>query len=373
MTIHDKIKTCLGRLRTPPDEFIKSTEMMKKWLCRPDADGHMPEIYVTMSNRTGGKTYFVAYLLLKLWQDFDVKFALLTRTGSELGNVVGGIFGAVMEEFPGFIIEEVVAVPNTYSEIIMRYDEKDEDGKNVRKTEIIGYVLCVNASDKIKKFSSEFYDVDIMFMDEFQADRYLPKEVDKWVNIHMSVARGHGQASRCVPVIMASNSLTIVNPYFNMWKLESKIQTDTKYYRGSGLSVLRFVNDEVAKQQSMSRFNIACSGNAQLESNITNSWLNDSRACVCKPDKSWGLSHYIATFIKGDDKYAMRMYDNGYIYVNRSIDETHNNVFALSVDGVENIECANRSVPLLIMKKEFLKGNVRFSDLTCKYTMLDWI
>lgn len=380
MTIHDKIRYCLEHLRDVPEAFKESTEMLKKWLLRPDADGIMPEIYVTMSNRTGGKTYFIAYLLIDLWRRFGVKFALETRTGSELGNVVGGIFSAVMEEFPGYAIEERIAVNNVYSEIIMHYDAEEEtdneDGestKTVRKSEVIGYVLVLNASDKIKKFSSEFYDVDVMFMDEFQADRYLPNEVDKWVNIHMSVARGHGMASRCVPVIMASNSLTIVNPYFNLWKLESKIQDNTKFYRASGLSILRFVNDAVAAQQSASRFNIACSGNKQLESNITNSWLNDSRACVGKPDKSWGLSYYVATFVKGDEKFAMRMYDNGYVYINRSIDETNNNVFALSIDGVENIECAKRSVPLAVLHKEFLRGRARFSDLSCKYTMLDWI
>ena len=380
MTIHEQIKYCLDNLREVPDEFKESTELLKKWLLRPDSEGIMPEIYITMSNRTGGKTYFIAYLLFDLWRRFGTKFALETRTGSELGNVVGGIFSAVMEEFPGFTIEERIAVPNVYSEIVCKYDCEEEDDKEdgesmktVKKSEVIGYVLVLNASDKIKKFSSEFYDVDIMFLDEFQADRYLAGEVDKWVNIHMSVARGHGKASRCVPIIMASNSLTIINPYFAMWKLESKIQANTKFYRAPGLSVLRFVNDAVAKQQSESRFNIACSGNKQLESNITNSWLNDNRACVCKPDETWGNNVYVCTFVKGDEKFALRFYDNGIVYVNRSIDLTCKDVYALSVDGVENIECAKRSTPLAILNREFLRGNARFSDLSCKYTILDWI
>lgn len=380
MTIHEQIKYCLDNLREVPDEFKESTELLKKWLLRPDSEGIMPEIYITMSNRTGGKTYFIAYLLFDLWRRFGTKFALETRTGNELGNVVGGIFSAVMEEFPGFTIEERVAVPNVYSEIICKYDcDEDttatdgESTKGTKKQEVIGYVLSINASDKIKKFSSEFYDVDIMFLDEFQADRYLAGEVDKWVNIHMSVARGHGKASRCVPIIMASNSLTIVNPYFALWKLESKIQENTKFYRAPGLSVLRFVNDAVAKQQSESRFNIACTGNKQLESNITNSWLNDNRACVGKPDGSWGRAYYIATFIKGDEQFGFRQYENGMYYVNRNVDETCTNVYALTVDGMENVECAKRSVALQVMQREFTRGKVRFSDLSCKYVMLDWI
>ena len=373
MTIYDKIDYCLEHLREVPDDFKESTEMLKKWLKRPDADGLRPEIFVTMSNRTGGKTYFIAYLLLDLYKRFGVQFALECRTGSELGNVASGIFSAVLEEFEGWSIEEVIAVNNVYSEIYVKYTEIDEEGKEVKKSDLIGYVLAINASDKIKKYSSTFYDVEIMFMDEFQADTYLPKEVNKWVNVHMSVARGHGQASRCVPVLMASNSLTIVNPYFDMWKLESKLQYDTKYYRGSGLSVLRFVNDAVATAQSQSRFNTACAGNEQLDSNITNSWLNDNRACVGKPDGSWGRAYYIATFIKGDEAFGFRQYDNGMFYVNRNVDETCTNIYALTVDGMENVECAKRSVALQVMQREFTRGNVRFSDLSCKYTMLDWI
>ena len=82
---------------------------------------------------------------------------------------------------------------------------------------------------------------------------------------------------------------------------------------------------------------------------------------------------YVCTFVKGDEKFALRFYDNGIVYVNRSIDLTCKDVYALSVDGVENIECAKRSTPLAILNREFLRGNARFSDLSCKYTILDWI
>ena len=373
MDIYEKIRYCLKNLRMPPKAFVESTEMLKKWLLTPDPDGIMPEIFVTMSNRTGGKTYFIAYLLLDLYKRYGTKFAIETRTGNELGNVALGIFSAVLDEFPDYELEERIAVPNAYSEIVLHSICIDENDKEQKTSEVIGYVISLNASDKIKKFSSKFYDVEIMFMDEFQADTYIPKEVDKWINIHMSIARGHGKASRCVPVIMASNSLSIVNPYFNLWKLESKVQSDTKFYRSAGLSLLRFVNNSVAKEQELSRFNIANRGSEQLESNITNSWLYDSRACVEKPDKSWGKNTYICTFIKGDVKYALRHYSNGFYYVNRSVDETNKNIFALSVDGVENIECAKRSVPLNVLKSQFLKGKARFSDLTCKYDILEWI
>ena len=372
MTIYEKIKFCLEQLRPVPDNFKESTELLKKWLLKKDNEGYNPEIFITMSNRTGGKTYFIAYLLFDLFRRFGVKFVLYCRTGSELGNVVSGIFSSVMHEFEGYQIEENIAVQNVYSDICVKY-EVEEDGKKTIHKDICGYVICLNASDKIKKFSSNFYDVDIIFFDEFQADTYLGKEIDKYVNVHMSIARGSGMASRPVPVIMASNSLTIVNPYFEMFKLTNKIQENTKFLTVPGISLLRFVNNSVAEEQARSRFNIACSSSEQLKSNITNSWLKDNKACVCKPQSEWGRGFYICTFVKKNEKYGMRRYNNNIIYVSRSVDNTCNSIYALDVDGMENIECAKRSLPLQILRQEFLKGNVRFSDLACKYTMLDWI
>lgn len=372
MTIYEKIKFCLEQLRPVPDNFKESTELLKKWMLKKDNEGYNPEIFITMSNRTGGKTYFVAYLLFDLFRRFGVKFILYCRTGTELGNVVDGVFKDVMNEFEGYQIEENIAIENTYSDINVKY-EVEEDGKKSIHKDNCGYVICLKASDKIKRFSSNFYDADIVFFDEFQADTYLPKETNKFVNIHMSIARGRGMASRPVPVILNSNSLTIVNPYFEMLKITNKIQENTKFLTQPGLSLLRFVNEEVAEEQKKSRFNIACSSNEQLKSNITNEWLYDNKACVCKPQSEWGRGFYICTFVKKNEKYGMRRYNNNIIYVSRSVDNTCNSIYALDVDGMENIECAKRSLPLQILRQEFLKGNVRFSDLACKYTMLDWI
>lgn len=372
MDIYEKIKYSLEHLRDVPDDYKESTRLMIKWLTTPDKEGIMPEIFTTISNRTGGKTYFIAYLLLDLYKKHGTQFGLYTRSGSQLGNVVKGIFTAVMDEFPGFQIEERIAVPNVYSEILIKYI-CDIDGVDTPVTEVCGFVFSLNASSKIKNYSSAFYDVEIMFMDEFQTTQYLPNEVDKWIDIHMSVARGHGLSSRCVPVIMASNSLSIINPYFKNWGLESKIQEDTKLYRGIGLSLLRFVNESVADKQRESRFNKACANSKIFESNINNAWLNDSRSCVMKPDKDWGKSRYICTLIDGNDKYGMYEYDNGLFYIGRNSDITCTNIYSLTVNGSENIATANRCVPLMVFRDQFMKGYGRFSDISCKAKILEWI
>ena len=374
MDIYEKIKFCIEHRPEVPDEFKESTKLLDKWMLSKDKEGIHPEIFITSSNRTGGKTYYIARLLVDLFTRFGSQFILLTRAGTQLGRVADGVLSAVMEEFEDYTFKETVVVNNVYSEISFRHKVVDEEtGSEEEIEEVAGFVLSINASDKIKVFSSAFYDVELMFMDEFQGETYLSRECEKWYNIHMSVARGHGKATRCVPVIMASNSLSIINPYYKFLGLQDKIQDDTKMYRGVGLCLLRFKNEEVANAQKKSRFNIACGESEMAKSNIDNEWLLDSRSCVCKADKSWGRNFYVCTLTCKDEVFAIRKYENGIYYVNRSADWTNNNIYALSVDGVENIECAKRTIPLTVISREFLKGRVRFSDLSCKATMLEWI
>ena len=70
---------------------------------------------------------------------------------------------------------------------------------------------------------------------------------------------------------------------------------------------------------------------------------------------------------------AIKLYENGFIYVNRSVDETCTNIYTMSDDAEENVEFAKYSTVLQTLKSAFVKGKARFSDLSCKYDMLNWI
>lgn len=55
--------------------------------------------------------------------------------------------------------------------------------------------------------------------DEFQSENndYCPNEVQKFISVHTSVARGQGKQLRYVPVYMLSNPVTLLNPYYIEW------------------------------------------------------------------------------------------------------------------------------------------------------------
>ena len=338
-----------------------------KLLNTKDKNGQRPEILFSISNRGAGKTYFFARYLIENYEKTGRKFALLCRYATkELGAVADGIFKAFLaNERKGYSVSEKVLQRGVYSEVVMTH--LDQDKKTV--TDKIGYVLPINSSDALKRISSTFVDVDVMFFDEFQCDNYVPDEVNKFINIHFTVARGNKEGVRFVPVILASNSLSITNPYFTALGIATKIQSNTHFFKGDGFVLERFTNTDVARKQRESTFNKAFAGSRQVVSNIDNSWLNDSWSLVGKPD-GWGRALYVCTMIDGDKKYGVRYYPQmGYYYINRKIDSSCSAVFNLSVDGVENVPLIKSTIVLRNLKNGYGKGIVRFSDIAVKDVM----
>lgn len=338
-----------------------------KLLNMRDRNGNQPEILFSISNRGAGKTYFFAKHMIEKYEQEGKKFALMCRYGTkELGSVADGIFKAFLQnERHGCSVSEKICQKGVYSEVILTRPTEDKKTETCK----IGYVLPINSSDSLKRISSTFVDVDLMFFDEFQCDNYVPDEVSKFINIHFTVARGNKEGVRFVPVILASNSLSIVNPYFVALGIATKIQSNTKYYKGDGLVLERFTNFEVAERQKESPFNRAFSKSRQVQSNIDNSWLNDSWALVGKPD-AWGRALYVCTLIDGDKQYGVRYYPQmGYYFINRKIDKSCPSIYNLSVDGVENVPLIKNTLVLRNLKNGYGKGIVRFSDISVKDVM----
>lgn len=349
-----------------PDTYRSYVEMEIDLLSKPNSEGIWPEVFMIMANRTGGKTYPFSKALMKLALEHGIKFGLYCRTKSRLGNIANGIFKKVLKDcYPALSMKEKV-VSNIYSEITISHSyNEDEEGTD----DVIGYVLPLNSDSSLKDFNGILCEIDVLFMDEFQSDDEVSNETNKFVNIHMTVARGTDQGVRYVPVIMCSNSLSIINKYTMLFGLTMKIQSNTKFLRARGISLLRFQNEKVAENQRMSAFNMAVQDAEIMDSNIDNAWLNDNYACICKPG-DWGRSIYSATLIDGKEKYGVRWYPNkGYYYINRSVDASCTAIFNLTVDGIEDIPLIRRTIILDNLRTYYARGAVRFSDIATKAIM----
>lgn len=230
-----------------------------------DKNGKIPEILLVDGNRTGGKTTAFSRLLVDDFLKDGKKFFLVYRYKNELADVADAFFKDIRTLF--FDGHEMTAKGHAKGAFFELFLDK----------QACGYASSLTMAGKLKRYSHIFSDVAQMFFDEYQDESglYLPDETKKLLSLHTTIARGRGQAVRFVPLYMASNSISIFNPYYQALGITGKINSNTKVFRGDGFVLLRLTIKDVAEAQKQSAFNRAFAGSGYLDSAIDNSFLND--------------------------------------------------------------------------------------------------
>ena len=323
-----------------------------------DADGERPAFYIVCSRERGpGKSFSFSKLLFEHFLDNGEKFILLTRRKKDLGSVAEGMFeGYFQIEHPEYNLREVLQMGHTFSNIYADTTVGEE-----KSSAHCVWVIPIASCDDIKKISSLFMEATAFYFDEFQPmdDRYLRDEVDLVRTIYKSVARGDGKAVRYMPIYMASNTITLQNPYFKALGLSNKIQSNTKFYRGEGVV---FENCEVEGLKEMhSASPIDKALKKHLDIKRDNTWLNDDNSLVAKP-KGWGRPRYIATIIYGSESFGVLEYPD-VLYISRTVDTSCEYVYNLTFDnGNLNIALIDSSSLMEFVTRQYYLGKVRVQD-----------
>lgn len=230
-----------------------------------DKNGLTPEILLVDGNRAAGKTTAFSRMFVEDFLKHKYKFMLVYRYANELTNIAESFFKDIKTLFfPGHEMTDKARAHGAYIELFI-------DGASC------GYAVALNTAGKLKHYSHIFSDVQQMLFDEYQLENgaYLVNEIQKFISLHMTIARGQGKVVRFVPVYMLSNSVSIFNPYYDAFEIADKINSKTKMLRGDGFVLLRLTLKEVAAAQEESAFNRAFSGASYLKSATDNSFLND--------------------------------------------------------------------------------------------------
>lgn len=315
---------------------------------------------VCSRGRSLGKTFSFVKTFVEHFEETGEKVILMCRTQNQVGEIADGIMKGYLEvKRPGYFIKEVRKGYGVYGDVLLCHMEDEEIVK-----EHMGYVIPLNAADKIKTISSKFVDSWCMFFDEFQPEsgRYLPDEVNKLMSIHTSVARGGGQSRRFFPIYLCSNSINIFNPYFVAMGLTSKIQPNTRVYGEEGKFVYERCHVEgLSTGRKLSGAELTFGGTNVYDDD--NSWLTADDAIICKPD-NWGRSVYIATLLRGSESYGVHLYPQvGYMYVSRTIDKTSSYVYNMSLeDGNLNVPFIRSTGIFKQLRSQFELGMVRVQD-----------
>lgn len=331
-----------------------------KLLSMKDINGKQPELLLCTTNRTGGKTTFFGRYVINRFKKRGEKFGLLYRYNYELDDCADKFFKDLSTLFfNGEIMTSKRKANGIFHELWLG-------------DEHCGYAISINSADAIKKYSHLFSDITTILFDEFQTEsgRYCSDEVQKFVSIHTSIARGQGKQVRFVPVIMLSNAVTIINPYYVALGISNRLSNDTKFLKGDGYVLEQGFIESASNQQKTSGFNRAFSSQKYVEYSSQNIYLNDSATFIDKPS---GKSRYIATLKYEGNNYAIREYSElGIMYCDDKADMSFPTKVTVTTDDhqINYVMLKQNSLFISTLRYFFERGCFRFKDLKCKECIL---
>lgn len=327
-----------------------------KLLSMQDINGLKPEIYMTTTNRSAGKTTYFNRMVVNRYKKTGKKFILVYRFNYELVDCANKFFKEIKNLF--FKNDEMTEkrkANGIYVELFLNEQS-------------CGYCVSINYADQLKKFSHLLADADCMIFDEFQSEtnHYVPQEVSKFMSLHTSIARGGGEQVRYLPVYMISNAVSIINPYYMSMGIADRLHTDTNYLKGDGFVLEQGFYQNVADAQVSSAFNRAFKNEQYLLFASQNVYLNDNENMI---EKMGGISDYICTLKYGSKHYGIRRFrETGLFYVDNRADETYpDKIVGHAFEQDAGYMMLGRSNILMSsLRIAFEKGYVRFRNQECK-------
>lgn len=159
--------------------------------------------FISISNRSDGKTFNYISFFMKLAIEFDIKFTLICRH-YDLRKAYVELVEKIAIELKHFKSEKLIITrSNEYSTIF--YDDKK-----------IGIITDLNDATDLKYHSNFLKDFPIIVYDEFLALEYdyLPDEWDKLKTIYDSIDRNHGNIPYLdIPkIVLLGNAVNFSSP-----------------------------------------------------------------------------------------------------------------------------------------------------------------
>lgn len=333
-----------------------------------DLQGKNPELFISTTNRTGGKTTYFNRMVVNRFLKSERKFALLYRFNYELDDVADKFFKDIKGLFfQDYTMSSKRRASGIFHELFL---QKGED-----EPVSCGYAISLNSADQLKRYSHLFSDVECILFDEFQSEtnHYCADEIRKFLSIHTSIARGQGEQVRYVPVYMLGNQVSIINPYYNELGISSRLNKETNFLRGDGYVLENGFIESASRSQKESGVNRAFSKNSYVAYASENVYLNDNLAFIEKPE---GAMRYLATIRYNGVDYAVKEFrELGILYCDNRPDSTFPHKISVTTEdhNINYVMLKNNDMFISNLRYYFEHGCFRFKDLRSKEALLKCI
>lgn len=339
-------------------------------LSMTDINGNKPEIYICTSNRTAGKTTYFNKYAINQFLKYGRKFGLIYRFNYELDDIADKFFKDIQGLFfSGYSMKSEKQAKGIYHNLLLEYPDSTEEQLHIEQC---GYAITLNSADQLKKYSHLFSDCDLLIFDEFQSEtnHYCSNEVKKFQSIHTTIARGQGEQSRRVPVIMISNPVSIINPYYTAFGVSNRLLPNTKFLRGTGWVLEQGHNESAENAIKQSAFMSAFKNDAYAKYASEGRYLNDYNAFIKKMPES---GNYLVTLKYQGRQYSLKEYTGeGIVYCSDSVDSSFPFRIAIDLNDHEiNYILLQRNDMLISRLREYFEhGCIRFKNQLCKDAFL---
>lgn len=327
-----------------------------------DLNGDVPEIYICSGNRTAGKTFFFKRLMVRLALHLNDKFLFLTRKKTQLMSA-GRSFIEDIENCHDFEYPFTIEGSDFAGVKMVMYGDKE-----------VGYISYLNYADDIKEASNMFNSVCIGMKDEFQlrnVEDYCVDEIGKFRSIHKSCARGYNKQTRFLPMILCSNQLSLINPYFVAFGIHRRFSKQTKKMRGNGWVFQMTWNEQAARKSLESGFEKAFGEDEQSQSDNFNKFM-DNFNMVGKQNSA--KMHMILMFRVKNASYGL-WGGRGFYYVSTKFEPNCKRRYAMDLAShTEDTILLQKTDPMLFqLKRYFENGLFRFESIECRVAIIDAI
>lgn len=301
-----------------------------------------------IGNRGGGKTYGGKKLVIKRFKNKGKQFVWVRRYRTEL-DTLSDFWADIRKEFPD--------------------DELTQVGDKLYiNGDLAGYLIALSTSMQLK--SVAFPLVSTVIMDEFIIDKgrinYLRNEAHVFMELFETIARMRED----VVAIFFGNAISIVNPYFDFFKVTPEL--GRRYTKKNGICIEFYFNEEFIAKKETTKFGRLIASTSYGEYNMKNKFLRDSDSFITARPATANTKLY--QFIFDGERFSLWQ---DYKYQRFYIDRTYEKNFGEFRTFVSNpIDMDDNDASMIMFKKNSAinkrltmlieRGDLYFCDQSAK-------
>lgn len=239
--------------------------------------------------------------------------------------------------------------------------------KTKNETFVIGEYVALSEYMRVKKTPRPY--VKFILFDEFlnEENDYLQDEIDKFMSVCDSIIRNRND----VRVLMVSNTITLINPYFSYFGIN---KLNGRFTKGLHSSIVEFTDSEEFKKYRMkTKFGESIAetryGNFALSGAFM---LDDMTNVIEKPP--YKTKHYLFNIVLNENNIEVNLV-NGLLFFSKSNDYTRRS-YTPYVENAKTycstyVEKSFRYFKMI--QVYFMKNKVMYQSLVIKNAIIEFM